>query len=258
MTDHGHAGNGASRRGLLLIAARAPEPGMTKTRLGATIGMARAAALYTAFLVDLAARFTPHGAPGRDFDLAWAHTPDCADFGRLLDEIGCARPPAVRLVAQQGEGWDVRQANLLRWGASQGYQRTVLMASDSPHVPLAYIRAAFQALRERDVALGRTLDGGYYLIGMRGCHDVLSGVPMSTVAAADALAARVAARGLTLAELPWTFDVDTEADLRLLCTTLARDASAAPATWAALQRLGLHDLAATGGAIAAPLAGRRA
>ena len=46
-------------RGLLLIAAKEPVPGMAKTRLGATIGMARAAALYAAFLVDLAARFTP-------------------------------------------------------------------------------------------------------------------------------------------------------------------------------------------------------
>jgi glycosyltransferase A (GT-A) superfamily protein (DUF2064 family) len=43
----------------LLIAAREPVPGTTKTRLGAAIGMARAATLYAAFLVDLAARFTP-------------------------------------------------------------------------------------------------------------------------------------------------------------------------------------------------------
>ena len=58
--------------------------------------------------------------------------------------------------------------------------------------------------------MGRTLDGGYYLIGMRGFHDVLPGVPMSTVTAAEALAARAEGLGLRLAELPVTFDIDEE------------------------------------------------
>ena len=42
-----------------MIAARDPVPGATKTRLGAAIGMERAATLYRAFLQDLAARLTP-------------------------------------------------------------------------------------------------------------------------------------------------------------------------------------------------------
>jgi glycosyltransferase A (GT-A) superfamily protein (DUF2064 family) len=45
-----------SRRALV-IGAKEPVPGMVKTRLGRTIGDARAAALYRAFLADLAARF---------------------------------------------------------------------------------------------------------------------------------------------------------------------------------------------------------
>ena len=93
--------------------------------------------------------------------------------------------------------------------------------------------------------MGRTLDGGYYLIGMRGFHDVLTGVPMSTTSAADALAAdRVC--GLRLAELPVTFDIDEERDLEHLRAALAPDGAAAPATWAALGRLGLQDMAPTG------------
>ena len=190
MTDQCRQQSKRRGRGLLLIAAREPAPGMTKTRLGATIGMERAAALYAAFLVDLAARFTP--CPGEDwgFDVGWAFTPAEVDFAPVLQQIGCAPPPAaVRFVAQQGEGWDVRQANILRWGHEQGYERTVLIGSDSPQLPFAVVRDAFAALADHDVAMGRTLDGGYYLIGMRGFHDVLTGVPMSTASAADALAA---------------------------------------------------------------------
>src|SRR5215218_1807558 len=101
-------------RGLLLIAAREPAPGMTKTRLGATIGMARAAALYAAFLVDLAARFTPGQDEEWGFDLGWAFTPAEVDFAAVLQRIGCDPPsPSVHFMAQRGDGWDVRQANIL-------------------------------------------------------------------------------------------------------------------------------------------------
>jgi hypothetical protein len=96
--------------------------------------------------------------------------------------------------------------------------------------------------------MGRTLDGGYYLIGMRGFHDVLTGVPMSTTSAADALAGRVEDLGLRLAELPVTFDIDEERDLDHLRIALTPDGAPAPATWAALRRLeldtpgSLHDI----------------
>jgi len=244
MSD-GQDGDGErAERGLLLIAAKVPAPGFCKTRLGASIGPERAAALYAAFLRDLAARFTPGGGGEQvqdwGFDVGWAYTPAEVDFAAVLTRIGCALPStSVRFVAQHGDGWDVRQANILRWGHEQGYARTILVASDSPQLPFAVVRDAFTALTTHDVALGRSLDGGYSLIGMRGFHDVLSGVPMSTVSAADALAARVAALGLRLAELPEMFDVDEEQDLEHLRQALAPDGVAAPATWAALGRLGL-------------------
>src|ERR671910_2232212 len=196
-------------RGLFLIAAREPAPGMVKTRLGATIGMARATELYAAFLVDLAARFIPRQDEDWGFDAGWAFTPADVDFARVLQRIGCdPPPPGVRFLAQHGEGWDERQANILAWGHEQGYERTILVGSDSPQLAFSVVGDAFAALVDHEGVMGRTLEGGYYLIGMRGFHDVLSGVPMSTVTAAEALAARNCNLGLRLAELPVTFDID--------------------------------------------------
>ena len=129
----------------------------------------------------------------------------------------------------------------MRWGHEQGYERTVLIGSDSPQLPFAIADVSCALLVTHDVVMGRTLDGGYYLIGVRGDHDVLTGVPMSTTSAADALAARVVADGLRLAETPITFDIDEEPDLDHLRAALAPDGAAAPATWAALQRLGLVE-----------------
>lgn len=246
MTERTRANANGAGRGLLLIAAREPVPGRTKTRLGATIGMGRAAALHAAFLVDLAARFTPAVGNAWGFDVGWAYTPAEVDFAAVLRRAGCACPTGLCFVPQTGEGWDLRQANLLRWGWEHGYARTMLIGSDSPQLPISVVCSAFAMLDEGDVALGRTFDGGYYLIGMRGLHDVLSGVPMSTASAADAVIDRARCLGLRMAELPTTFDVDTEEDLAHLRAALVPDGTAAPATWAALQRLGLLEMAAFG------------
>ena len=67
---------------------------------------------------------------------------------------------------------------------------------------------------------------------------------MSTDSAADALAARARNLGLRLAELPVTFDIDEERDLGPLRRALAPSGACAPATWLALQQLGLDSSAA--------------
>ena len=226
---------------LFLFVARAPVPGATKTRLGLSIGMDRAARLYQAFLVDLAARFAPAPGDAPRFDFGWAYTPGDIDFAETLVSIGCAAPTAaVRFVPQKGEGLGVRLENLFRWASDQGYARTVIAASDSPQLPRLVAEQALAALCDHELTIGRTFDGGYYLIGLQGFRDVLSGTPMSTGREADALLARAAALGLRVAELPPTFDVDEVADLARLRDALAPDGAAAPATWAALGALGLR------------------
>lgn len=240
MTHTGKVTVPPPRANLLLIGARAPVPGECKTRLGAGIGMEAAAALYRAFLVDLATRFTTtSGWETRTYDVAWAYTPD-GDFAAVLQDCGCPEPLSpVGFVPQAGEGWGARQANLLRWGDDHGYERTVLVASDAPHLSVEVVEQAFAVLETQDVVLARSLDGGYSLIGMRGYHDVLSGVPMSTSSAGDALVARAVSLGLGVGETAVIFDVDEVADLDLLIATLVPDGVAAPATWAALSSLGL-------------------
>lgn len=227
---------------LLLIAARAPVPGATKTRLGATIGKERATCLYRAFLHDLAGRFM---TADLGYDVGWAFTPESAPFAPVIAAI---RPDlaalveqrdAMRFVQQRGDDWASRQAHLLAWGAKQGYTATVLTASDSPQMSRAMVADAFAALQSADVVVGRVHDGGYYLVGVRGDHDVVSGVPMSTSSAADALIAQAEARGLHVATVAPSFDIDVEADLDLLARCCARDPEAAPATCRTLHELGL-------------------
>lgn len=229
---------------LLMIAARDPVPGTTKTRLGAAIGMQRAATLYRAFLQDLAARLTPAEDGTVAYDLAWTFSPPESDFRSVLAEVTGSAPDHVWYVAQDGEDWGTRQSNLLRWGVDHGYARSVLIASDSPQLELDVVYEAFTALATHEVAIGRVHDGGYYLIGMSGRHhDLLAKVPMSTASAADDVIARARALNLEIAELPPTFDVDEAADLDRLIAALTPDGVVAPASWAALAALDLVPVA---------------
>ncbi|HEV2529862.1 MAG TPA: DUF2064 domain-containing protein [Thermomicrobiales bacterium] len=225
---------------LLIIGGKMPLPGLAKTRLGATLSDAVAASLYRAFVADVADRFG-RAALDLGYDLAWGFTPADADFGALIAELAPGAPPPAHFIPQVGPDWGVRQVNLLRWGAEAGYARTVLIASDSPQLTIDQVIPAFSRLHAVDVALARVHDGGYYLIGCRGFHDVITGAPMSTARAADALVARAGELGLSLAELEPSFDVDVVEDLTALVDALGPDGRAAPATWAALDRLKLRD-----------------
>lgn len=228
---------------ILYIAARAPRPGFTKSRLGRTIGDERAAALYAAFVRDLAGRLT--AAP---FVVGWYVTPD--DAWTELAPLLPTTMPSLRLpgpILPQPDGdWTQRQRALFASAATRHEQRIVLIASDSPQLELGVLTEAFARLADDDLVLGPTLDGGYYLIGMRTDGtgrsprpwDVLAGVQMSTGTVTEEIQRRATQMGLHTSLLPATFDIDEAADLeQLLPLALTRTDLAA--TRAALLDLDL-------------------
>ncbi len=218
-----------SARRALVIGAKEPVPGTVKTRLGRGIGDARAATLYRAFLTDLAARFR-RATAARGYDLLWAFAPALADFPALVGA-------ADGYFAQEGADWTERQQHIFRWTAAHGYDQTILIASDSPHLPASAISAAFVALNTAMATLVPTYDGGYSLIGQRSGVDILGTVPMSTATVSDDLRANARERGITLHSFAATWDVDEVSDLQYLSAYLAgpHDAPATAATFHALR-----------------------
>ncbi len=214
----------------LYVIAKAPRVGLAKTRLGRTIGHERAVTLYRAFLQDLAARFS--GAP---FALGWYVTPPdaWAEISPLVGESG--------QVLFQGEGdLTERQRELFREAAGRGEERTVLIASDSPHLTVGIVEEAFRCLDRQDIVFGPTYDGGYYLIGMRGYYDVLQEAPMSVGTELEGIIARARLSGLSVGLLETTFDVDVVEDIRHL-RPLVLERPDLAATRDALESLGLLE-----------------
>jgi len=132
-----------------------------------------------------------------------------------------------------------RQREFFRGAAARGEERVVLIASDSPHLTVEVVAQAFSELDRSDLVFGPTYDGGYYLIGMRGWHDVFHDVPMSTATVLGDVVAQAERAGLTVGWVEATFDIDEVEDIEHL-RPLAKHRSDLAATRSALQELGLY------------------
>lgn len=216
----------------LVVMARYPEAGKTKTRLGRIIGDDRAASLYQAFLTDLAQRFA-----GQAYDLHWAFTPPEANFSAFIATVAPHYTPYMTYFPQQGADLGARLHQVFVETHARGFERTVVIGSDIPHISLAPVARAIKALDEADVVLGPAEDGGYYLIAMHQPHDVFSGIPMSTSVVTQMTIELAHRQELLVRLLEPLFDVDELPDLLRLANLLQEDHTLAPATAACLSFL---------------------
>ena len=192
----------------LVIMAKEPAVGRTKTRLCPPLTPARAAQLYEALLRD-----TIHLAAGLDgVQLAVALTPPeaTAQFERWS-------PPGTTLLPVSGvdigECLDRVFFSLL----AAGHSGVMALNSDGPTLPPAHLDQALAQLDQADVVLGPGEDGGYYLVGLRAPHPRLFyEIDWSTERVLPQTLARAESLGLSVALLPPWYDVDTAPDLERL------------------------------------------
>src|SRR5436853_2525796 len=139
----------------LLVVAKQPAAGQTKTRLCPPLTGDAAAALYACFLRDTLDLMRQVPDIGRGI----VYLPEAAG------DYFSALAPDMQLSLQRGEGLGERLDYLLTVALESGASQAVVMDSDSPTLPAAYLVQAFDALSgPSDVVLGPCEDGGYYLI----------------------------------------------------------------------------------------------
>ena len=183
-----------------------PQPGKVKTRLTSHCTPEEAAELYRAFVLD-SVHLLRISAAGRKV-VAFAP----ADAGNDLAQLA---GQGVELVAQPELDLGQRMDWVMRWCFGQGGERVLIFGSDSPSLPPDCIDRALELLGERDVVLGPSTDGGYYLVGQRRPDSALfAGVEWSTGAVLQQTLARLGEG--TLGLLPPWYDVDTPEEAGLL------------------------------------------
>jgi rSAM/selenodomain-associated transferase 1 len=216
--------------GALIVVAKKPEPGFTKTRLCPPLTTLEASEFYRCLMLDTLGLVAELAIV--DHTLAYT-PPDAVSYFRRLV------PDGFRLVEQRGATLGERLANALAHHFKLGYHRVVIMNSDGPTVPLVYLEEAFSGLDHADITLGMGHDGGYYLIGMKQPQpELFRGIPWSTERVIPQTLAACHHLRLRVHQLPEWYDVDVAADLDRLCHDLGRNPTWAPQTYAFLKRLG--------------------
>jgi rSAM/selenodomain-associated transferase 1 len=198
----------------LMVVAKEPSVGRTKTRLSPPLSGQQATDLYRCLLLDTMELMKR--VEGVQPIIAYL-PPGAEPFFRRL------APPGFDFVPQVGADLGERLDNVLTHCLQKGYRQAVVMDSDSPTLPVAYLRQAFRELDDPtvDVVLGPCDDGGYYLIGLKSpCAALFRGIVMSTSTVVTETLERAREQGLRVACLPRWYDVDTYEDLERLVKEL--------------------------------------
>jgi rSAM/selenodomain-associated transferase 1 len=183
----------------LLVMAKAPAAGRSKTRLTPPCTPEQAAGLAWAALEDTLASVAAARLPARRIV--------------VLDGAPAAWLPAgFEVIAQRGSGLGERLAAAFEDAGCPA----LLVGMDTPQVTPALLDAGLAALADgADAVFAEALDGGYWAIGLRRADPrVFAGIPMSAADTGARQRERLASLGLRVEVLPALRDIDTIEDAR--------------------------------------------
>ena len=193
----------------VLFFVKYPTVGRVKTRLAEQLGAEVVSDLYKSFVADTLAKL--HRL---NFNLKIVYDPPGAkkDFQQWLGEEYSYMP-------QIGEDLGQRMKNAFLEEFKRDFNKTIVIGSDCPDLPVEYLDLAFTALETNDVVVGPSSDGGYYLIGFTKdsfLPEVFEGIRWSSNRVFKQTADILKFNKRKLYLLPQWHDVDTVADLNKL------------------------------------------
>ncbi len=194
----------------VILFARDPVLGKVKTRLFPYLNNETILKLYTCFLRDSLEKIRK--VENADLFVGIAPSNESGFFTGMQGSD-------IRIFVQEGKelGDKMRQAIQDRF--AEGYEKVVIIGSDSPSLPVSYIKRALSS--DKALILGPSTDGGYYLIGMRGkLVEVFAGVTWGTENVLQETCERLVRGGVALELLPVWYDIDTPEDLKFFKTHL--------------------------------------
>ncbi len=191
----------------LLIFAKRPLPGKVKTRLVPPLSPEQAADLYSCMLGDVLAMVA--GLPDLFLYLFYEDIEGAREY--FAENV-----PGIISLPQEGKDLGERMATAFRIVFAMGHGAAVIIGTDAPDLPSAYIKKAFSRLEsgKSRAVFGPCEDGGYYLLGMTRLYRALfRDLPWSSSTVLQESLKRAEEAGIEVSLLPMWHDVDTAADL---------------------------------------------
>ena len=190
----------------LILFLKYPERSKVKTRIAASLGDDFTFGLYTAFIKDL---LVMAGFVGADKILAID--------GPSVPIASLDFDTGYSVIRQNGKDIGNRMLNAFEYVFNSGYKKAVLIGSDMPGLPAALIENAFTALDTADAAIGKSTDGGYYLIGFKQdtcVPDYFKGITWSTSSVFQQTIEKFSGSKKSVYRLPEWNDIDDHNDLK--------------------------------------------
>lgn len=223
------------KRIFALVFAKFPVPGAVKTRMTPPLSNEQAAALHTAALRSVWERLS--ASPLVEPILVGTPDSRLSEMRQLLmadGDTGTSNTSNAPIQCwPQGDGdLGARLMRATRQAFDAGAKGVVLLGSDSPTLPQAYLESTIKKMSRCGAILGPAEDGGYYLLAMRSPHlGLLESIDWGSPKVAEQTRQRAKALGIHLHELPYWYDLDKVDDLRQASRDLNReDLKDAPAT----------------------------
>ncbi|MFO8033387.1 MAG: TIGR04282 family arsenosugar biosynthesis glycosyltransferase, partial [Desulfohalobiaceae bacterium] len=195
-----------SHQSCVIIMLKYPRPGMVKTRLGQELGQECAAWLYRCFVACELEMLQSLQVP-----VLLSCDPGSAIL-KYQEWLG----PGFNYLLQAGDDLGARMQSSFEQAFELGFTQAVLVGSDLPHLPAAYMQLALDRLQEHATVLGPALDGGYYLLGMnrQGFQPyIFEGIPWSTSQVFNSTLKKLEEYQIKTFFLPSLRDIDTVQDL---------------------------------------------
>jgi glycosyltransferase A (GT-A) superfamily protein (DUF2064 family) len=199
----------------ILVLAKAPVAGRVKTRLGAYVGLARAAEVAAAALLDTVRACTDAVGTGH------CHLALAGDLRQAVraDELARALD-GWTIRTQRGAGFAARLVNAHH---DLGPGPSVQIGMDTPQVTPDLLLGAAHVPGEHDAVLGPAEDGGWWVLGLADSRHAaaLAHVEMSTPRTHDDTRHALEERGLRVGSTAMLRDVDTARDAEAVAAGLS-------------------------------------
>lgn len=204
------------KNNLLIILVKNPELGKVKTRLAVSIGEEEALNVYKQLL-----EHTRNVTQDLPFDKVIFYS----DYVDHHDEWDNA---VFQKQHQGGGGFGIRVVRAFEWGFEKGYSHICVIGSDCYELEAKIIADAFVKLSEHDIVIGPSLDGGYYLIGMKEPHPFLfRNKHWSAGSVLKETVKDIEAYNLSACLLAVLRDVDVESDLKTMAVKTSKSSNVA-------------------------------
>lgn len=211
----------------IIIMAKIPRAGNVKTRLQPFLSPEQCAEISEAFLADAMGK-TQNAAD--ELIIAFSPPSERDYFTKFENKF--------RFVEQKGANLGEKMLNAFQFAFLNNPDAVVMIGTDSPTFPPEFVRQAFVYLKNTDAVLGKTEDGGFYLIGLRVLQkEIFENVEWSSAQTFEQTAQNIKNLGLKFSLLPVWYDVDFPEDLARLEKDLMENSTIAPISFKWLKNL---------------------